>query len=112
LAENYEWVKQNCSDLQYVYEAFAIMLRLGAFLKGDGSEGTYELKEKLEESQIKDSFYDLYEKLFNLLNLIENGDRDKAAHLLDEMENFVIGEDDIQAKFESIRVVCKKYVNT
>jgi hypothetical protein len=111
LAENYEGIMDKV-DQKFIYEGFSALLRLAAFLKGDGSEGTYELKEKLDTSDMKDTFVDMFDRLTEIMNMIENGDREQAEKQLQELTTLEIGEDEVQNKFVSICTACTKYINT
>lgn len=110
LAENYEWLKINSKEHTWIFEAFSILLRLGAFLKGDGSEGTYELKERLEEGVISEENSELYDKLTQLLSLIECGNRDDADKMLHAMIYLDFDDENFQAKYQSILNICRKYI--
>jgi hypothetical protein len=104
LAESYESLLSQRTD-KWTLELYSIMLRLSAFLKGDGSEGTYEMKERLDESTIREEKSQVYDKVAEILGLLENGNREEAELLLDTFPY-------TDSKLQAMLAICKKHVNT
>jgi tetratricopeptide (TPR) repeat protein len=74
LAENYEEaVKLDANeDNKAAYQFFGVELRILAFLRGDGSEGPDEIKDRLDASLVVDT-----DELVELLNFLSSGFKDE-----------------------------------
>ncbi|KAL0480384.1 hypothetical protein AKO1_004690 [Acrasis kona] len=92
-SDGLDWVLSNQpKDNQELIECFSILLRLSAFLKGDGSQGTYELKERVNESRSIKS-----QKTSELLN-----------NVLDKVEQFAPKDESSEA-LHQIKTHLQKY---
>lgn len=111
LAENYDWVTKNQTNMpSWIFETFSIMLRLCAFLKGDGSEGADELIDKINDGEMSKSNAVLADMLKELLSSIGCGDREESEKILDELDISMFQDENIRQQFDSIRISCKKYI--
>jgi hypothetical protein len=108
LAENYESITDQVPN-KWVFQCFSILLRLCAFLKGDGSEGSYELQERLDSSEVSVNNQDLQGQLSQIFQLIGEGNRQDAEKIFKEMEMVTFNDEIEQEKFDSIRAMCAKY---
>jgi hypothetical protein len=105
LAENYELVLKFDQDplLKSDLEFLTIMLRLVAFLKGEGTESTVEIKDRVEHS----TSLQHCDLLIGLLKSIEYGDRE--VHHLDVLDNWYVQEE-LEFVYDNVVAACKRYI--